>query len=664
MKKYLIILIPLLFFVYSHKAEAITASSSIIYELNASATASNVNGGGFNPTNANMLTDLAATSATGNAPVLTSTSYTFVAGDVGHWVYIKSGTNWTAGWYVISSVDAGAATVNATIGTAVQVDTTQGHPSPRYKANTVAGVATVASPSSGTFTMDYSQGTAAIDSGTDLASADGDLNPAVITSATHNFTSQEVGNLIHITAGTGWTAGWYEIVSVSGNAATVDGAVGTDGAKTGGTWYLGGAMSLNSTLDDDLFELGRGLNGTGGARFFIKNGTFSLGETVTIAASGGSQAPISIEGYNSLRGDTPTGTNRPTINTGANSVTLGANWDGYNFIISGSATSLLTTGTNSKLVNIKSTNLTTTTTRAAFALTGSGSFAFNVEGVSYRGRGVSINSHATIIGSYFHDSDVGIYAGSNGHAFIMNTISASNVSNGINIATAQTAKFILNNVTLYGSENTTGTGLGIVTGSTGGIRMMNSIIYGFATGISHADTQTVGFSAYNDFFNNDTDVTNWQKGSNDIAVNPTFTNVTQVTGTAGAFVAGGSKLVDTSKNFTTLGVAAGNVVYISAGTGITAGQYLIDSITTTTNPNDTLNITVPASPGTNTTADKVYQITLGYNFAVGTDLKAVGFPGVFQGGLTTGYMDIGAVQRMEGAGNPGSTQFRGGVKVR
>jgi hypothetical protein len=40
------------------------------------------------------------------------------------------------------------------------------------------------------------------------------------------------------------------------------------------------------------------------------------------------------------------------------------------------------------------------------------------------------------------------------------------------------------------------------------------------------------------------------------------------------------------------------------------------------------------------------------NFSIGTNLKAKGFPGTFQGmnGNTTGYLDIGAVQRQEAGG--------------
>ena len=58
-------------------------------------------------------------------------------------------------------------------------------------------------------------------------------------------------------------------------------------------------------------------------------------------------------------------------------------------------------------------------------------------------------------------------------------------------------------------------------------------------------------------------------------------------------------------------------------------------------------ITLDIAPGTNATADKVWQITTGRNFAVGKNLKALAFPGQFQGGLTKGYMEMGAVQRKE-----------------
>lgn len=82
---------------------------------------------------------------------------------------------------------------------------------------------------------------------TDLACADGDLAAPVVTSATYTFTSRDVGRLLHVTAGTGLTTGIYTIVSVSAGAATLDRAVGTDGAKTSGSASI-------STADDVLIE--------------------------------------------------------------------------------------------------------------------------------------------------------------------------------------------------------------------------------------------------------------------------------------------------------------------------------------------------------------------------------------------------------------------------
>ena len=68
-------------------------------------------------------------------------------------------------------------------------------------------------------------------------------------------------------------------------------------------------------------------------------------------------------------------------------------------------------------------------------------------------------------------------------------------------------------------------------------------------------------------------------------------------------------------------------------------------------------MTLDIAPGTNATADKVWQITTGHNFALGTNLKALGTPALFPGGLTTGYTDIGAVQRQEAGGGQSGIGF-------
>ena len=486
-----------------------------------------------------------------------------------------------------------------------------------------------------------------------------------VTSASSVFTSAVVGNIIHLTAltGTGAIVGWYEITAFTDANNIVVDRTPTDGTNniTAGTFYVGGALSLNSTLDDEFFEEISGVNTADGVKVWFKNGTYTLGEAVSIAGAGGSQKPIVVEGYNLTRGDVPTGTNRPTIAQGANNWTYsGANWDEYNIIRTGTGTTVLGgNGVTKKLINCKVTNNSSTAARNSISDFG---WVVNCELGSYRGNAINISSSGSfvkIFGCYIWGSNNGVTVGGTGGSMnrsIMNSIIESCVTNAIVFTGAQTGDFLISGNTLYGSENTTGTGGNFITGTTQ-VKILNNIIYGFVTGVSHADVQTVGYDDYNDYNNNDSDVSNWTKGANDSVLAPSFTNVGQVTGTTGVFVAGGSKLVDTSKDFTALLVAAGDIVYIVSGTGVTAGNYLIDSISTTTNPNDTLNITIPASPGTNTTADKVYQITTGHNFAIGTNLKALGFPGAFQGGLTTGYMDIGAVQRVEPVGGGANDVF-------
>lgn len=452
---------------------------------------------------------------------------------------------------------------------------------------------------------DYSLQTAAqVNASDGTSNASTNFNSAGVT-----FTSAMVGNCLHLVSGTNGTPGWYSIRAfVDANNVTLDRNCST-GAMTNGVFYVGGAMSLNSTLDDEFFE-----SAVAGNKIYLRGaaGGLTLGEAVSISVAGGASQPIIIEGYNATRGDAPTGSTRPTIAGAANTFVLGANWDIYNTIHTGTAAVVLQMGTAGKCVTVKSTNSSTTSTRLAIQSAADG-LTLGCEGISYRGRAALINS-GSCLGAVFHSSDIGIaLPGGTSVCSISKTIVESCVTAAINSgATAQTGRCLIDGCTLYGSVNTTGIGVNLITGVTD-TAITNTIIYGFVTGVNHADTQTVGFDDYNCYNNNDTDVTNWTKGSHDVTTAPAFTGAGQVTGTAGAFTAGNDRLVDTSKDFTALGVVANqDHIYIVSGTGATAGIYAITSIATTTNPNDTLILT-PA-PGTNVTADKVYQITIGHNF--------------------------------------------------
>jgi hypothetical protein len=613
------------------------------YEVRADATANNVNGGGFNPTNANMFTDLTTDSNTANtaSPVVSSASYNFAAGDVGALLYIKSGTNWTPGWYKIASVASNKATLNAAVGAAT-LFATRG-------LNTVVGCATVGTPTNGTFSIDYSSLTAAILNAKTDGAASG-----TTTFTGSSFTKAMVGNLLHITVGGGLSVGWYEIVSFT-NATTVvlDRNPGTGSSAT---YYVGGALSLNSTLDDDFFD-----TLIAGATVWVNatGGTVAIGEAVDFANQGSNQFITIVWGFASVRGDNPTGSTRPLINGGANTYTGASACLHRNLRFTGTASAVLgnSGGDNRQYWWVKATNTSTTADRVAIQSPGSIIWLF-CEAVSYFGRALNPNGSAKVIGCWIHSSKTCIDCSStNGNTVgIWKSIISDFVTTGIGTA-AGLLPLVIEACTIHGANNTRGTGIDI-SSTTESLRcLIANIISGCATGVVGGVTEPItNVDEYNNYYNNDLDATanKWTKGATDTALNPSFTSVGQVTGTTGKFDAGGSKLIDTSKNFTTLGVVVGDLVYVASGTGVSNAMFFgVTSISTTTNPNDTLNLDV--SPGTNTTADKVYEIELGHNFLpTNTDLLTGGFPqATFPGGFTPSFPAVGAVASETGGSSGG-----------
>src|SRR5438876_9228197 len=87
-------------------------------------------------------------------------------------------------------------------------------------------------------TTDYTQQTAPQFTYSDLVI--GNPTTTSLTSVARPFSTCDIGNSIRISGGTGFTTGLYEIVSVAGNVATMDRAVGTAGS-TSGAGRLGGA---------------------------------------------------------------------------------------------------------------------------------------------------------------------------------------------------------------------------------------------------------------------------------------------------------------------------------------------------------------------------------------------------------------------------------------
>ena len=603
------------------------AGVTSIFEVRSGATAGNVNGGGFNPANANFISNFTATSATGNSPVIASASYNFVAGDVNAWIYVKSGSNWTAGFYQIASVASNKATVNAAIGQAIQIS------NGRYITNTVAGCATTASPTSGTCGIDYSQQTAAQYVTTVLTGT-----TTACTNATNPFTTSMVGNFVNMNSGTGVTAGWYEIVSVSASTATLDRSAGTSYssvvAKIGGAVSLGG--STTGITDIIFFALGTaGGAAATGNRWFIKgNGGASYTINGAVIANSGQGWPVIIEGYNLLRGDRPAiaSGNQPIFSMGANIFT-GAQYTWYfNITFTGTASSVFLAGVGENFCfNCKFKNTSTAAAQNACNLSLPYCAAINCEMISYNGTALNGNSSNPefFVGNYIHDSNIGISGGGGGSAFINNIISGCTTE----AILCGGSVYIIYGNTIYGGGTNQGNGI-----SAPAIGLIMNNLFNNLLDVYAGGTTLQCISAdYNGYYNYTALLaasTTVLSGANDVTINSNLSGTTNVAGTTATN--SGTTFTDTGKNFTTLGVVAGrDYLHVLSGTGATVGIYGITAVGTTTLTTDNGAGTI-SSGGT-------YFINKGANYAAGTAMNGIGFPQVFGAGLTAGSPQIGAV---------------------
>jgi hypothetical protein len=449
------------------------------------------------------------------------------------------------------------------------------------------------------------------------------------------------GNIAHLVSGTNCTTGLYEIVSVvAGVSITLDRNC-TTGVTANAAVNVGGAMSLQSTAgftDSNFFNAliaGNKVWMRGGAT----NNIYSIaGQMNMNTATGTATANIAIEGYASTRGDRPTGSTRPTYKNTVSNFIFNTDTNLTSIIFTGNISSQVVNSPNRGLFLFCSFIATSTTANAVACFGQPYGTFINCEFVSYRGIGFQHNNDVQITNCYFHDSDIGIVNANNGSNYgivYSNNIFDSMVTAGIKYTNASTAGDVIQGNTFFGGiGNKTGTGIIIATGS-GHRSIFNNIFYGLSTGISVADASgllqgTSMWSNWNDFFSNTTDVSNITKGAQDVALDPKFANVSQLTGTAG--VVSGSTLTVASAT----GIVANqDFVYIISGTGVTAGQYLITGVAGTV-------LTLSSAPGGSGTNIN-YQITTGRNFNA-NGLNSLGALGTFPGGLSKGYQNIGAVQ--------------------
>lgn len=325
-------------------------------------TGSDSSGGGFNPNNSNMAVDLAVVSG-GNtsSPVVSSASFNFT--NTSGLLFVKAGTNLTPGWYPIVSVASNQATLNAAVGAVVL-----------YGAatilNTVAGISSTATQAAGgTWSIDYSQQASAQISYTDMVIG---ATTTQFTSAGNPVGKNLVGNIINVTAGTGFTAGRYEIVSTSGTTGTCDRSLGT-ASSTGGNASLGGALA---TVSGAL---------SGGAiasnLFWIKaDGTYNITASIAVSLSAGTPTNTSnrtrIIGYSTYRGDNGQVTVKANTNTGITMINVTGNYAiVQNFIL----------------------NCNSLGTSTGISLAGSTGFAFNCAVQNFTTAGIAVSGAACLV---------------------------------------------------------------------------------------------------------------------------------------------------------------------------------------------------------------------------------------------------------------------------
>lgn len=171
---------------------------------------------------------------------------------------------------------------------------------------------------------DYSQQVAAQLTATDLACA----NSTTLTSATGGFTALMVGNLIHITAGTNFTAGFYEITAfTSATTVTLDRNPTTGSSASSGTGRLGGAVASTATIATVLVP---------GNVVHLVGTTFTTAAALAFSVDATDGLPITYIGHVAARTDTGqaliTSTNAAAAQvievTGAGSILKGITVDG------------------------------------------------------------------------------------------------------------------------------------------------------------------------------------------------------------------------------------------------------------------------------------------------------------------------------------------------
>jgi len=331
-----------------------------------------------------------------------------------------------------------------------------------------------------------------------------------------NLVATCIGNLIHITGDGGsglFTVGFYEVTGQGNdgnNYLDIDRNCATGNASDG-IAALGGAVA-------DLLEIDSVV--VAGNTMYVKAGTYAHASALSVN-NGTASLYIKTIGYNTARGDAPTGDNRPLIQDGGNEQKWGTYNEIENFRRTGSHTYGIYTLNYCVIRNCKSTVAANT---RCFRY-GAGSVVIDCEAIGPGTLGIGFESSgggSFTIACYAEGLNRGYehVIGNEVVAFCtFDTCTYGWYGNNVN---GRPGCKILNN-NFYNSSNTG------VYGNYGGQTayswlVLNNQFVDCGVGMQITISSPGVYLDFNNFFNNTTDVTNVIKGANTTANNPGYTN--------------------------------------------------------------------------------------------------------------------------------------------
>jgi hypothetical protein len=390
-----------------------------------------------------------------------------------------------------------------------------------------------------------------------------------------------VGNIAHVVSGTNFTAGFYEITSVSvGVSVTCDANICT-GIGASGVINIGGALATIGKIGSATANQGAVAQNL----ICVKSGNYSLTSTTeTFAATGTVTSPIRICGYASTRptvsthGDYDLGrtnsngplvtTNYPTISYTTGNVVVSGSF----IIIEGLSITSANVSANTGTLKLSGTD--TFVKRCSVSNTGNSGNAIGIVMVTgarlclidndisttnatATGAGVNAQvSSVRIIGNRITSSKgAGFSTNSTTHVILFNTRYASS-GNGISLATATGGGHVIMGNTIVSNG---GDGINLVTGTTStNIFIDNMITDNTGDGIDMVSTANAAFVANNRFRDN----ANTYNNAGDWITATKYNDVTSGAGTSDYVNAAGN---DYNLKWSSPGRGAGSPLYADIG---------------------------------------------------------------------------------------------------